>query len=553
MRRDLLAITISALVSSACVGALEDPAARPSGTAPPGGPGPIPEALCEREIQPGSSPFRRLTRDEYDATVLALLGDESAPARAFPPDEDGLGFAVGATVSPLLAENYLRAAETLAASAIGRGLGDLLPCDLANGDEACARAFVTSFGRRAYRRALDDAQIDRVMEVHRAGSDFESGIRLVITAMLTSPYFLYRVELGPPDLAAGERVIPLTMDERATRLSYFLWGTMPDDALFAAADAGELETVDQIADHARRMLDDPRALRTIERFVDAWLELELDVVSKDPETYPDWSDELAAAMHDETRAFVDHVLTEGSGTLDELLTADYSFVSPALAAVYGVEVPEGATEPVRVALDPTQRAGLLTQPGFLSQHARGNQSSPVFRGRFVRERLLCQTLPPPPEDLLVVPPEPDPSASTRDRFEQHRSDPACSGCHELMDPIGFGFEHYDAIGRWRDRDEGFDVDASGRIVGTRETDGEFEGAVDLAHRLANSPDVHACLTQQWWEFAFRRTVEEADACSIDEVRRAFDESGRDLRALIIALVRTDAFLYRRAAEGEVSP
>ncbi len=557
MSRTLILLA-AAWALAGCTGALGDGAARPMGT--PGvtpRPGPIPASICDAEIQPGTSPFRRLTRDEYDATLEDLLGDTTHPASAFPPDEDGLGFDVGATVSPLLAELYLGAAEDIAVRAVAR-LDAIDPCDVAReGEEGCARAFATRVGRRAYRTALDAELVEGLLDVYRVGrteGDHRNGMRLMITAMITSPFFLYRVELDPPDLAAGADVVPLSMDERATRLSYFLWGSMPDDDLFAAADAGELATAAEIEAQARRMLDasvHPRARLTMERFAMQWLELELEGVSKDPEVYPAWDDELSASMDEETRRFVDHVIFESSGTLDELFTADYTFVDARLAALYGVEMPSGA-EWARVSLDPTRRAGLLTHASLLAQHARTNQSSPVFRGRFVRERLLCQSLPPPPEGLVVVPPEPDPSSSTRTRYEEHRSNPACAGCHQLMDPIGFALEHYDGIGRYRDTDEGFDVDARGAITATR-ADATVDGAVELAHALVESPDVEECLTSQLWTFAFRRMVIEADACSIAGARRIFAESGRDIRELLVAIATSDAFLYRRPTTEEVSP
>lgn len=500
--------------------------------------------MCASEIQPGPSSLRRLTRDEYDATIRDLLGDDSHPAASFPRDEDGLGYEVGATVSPLLAELYLRAAEEIAARAVSERLDAILPCDpSAIGEEACARRFVVRFGRRTYRRHLEPARVERLMEVYRAGAEggtFEDGIRVVIGAMLQSPFFLYRVELGAPP---AESSVALTMDERAARLSYFLWGTMPDEALFSAADAGELATPDQVEAHARRMLDDPRARTTIQRFAAQWLELELDDVVKDDAVHPEWSPELASSMEASALRFVDHVVFESSGTLRELLTARYAFVDARLAPIYGVEAPseEGL---VRVALDREERAGVLTQAALLARHARPAESSPVLRGNLVRERLFCHTLPPPPDALMVEPPEPDPRSSTRARYEAHRSNPACASCHELMDPIGFTFERYDAIGRHRLEDAGAAIDARGSITGTRSTDGELEGAVELARALAESPDVSRCFTEQMWQFAFRRTEVPADACSIAEAHAAFTSSGGDVRALLLAIVRTDAFLHR---------
>lgn len=502
-----------------------------------------PEALCEAVIQPGPSALRRLTRDEYDATVRDLLGDDSRPASSFPPDEDGLGFEVGATVSPLLAGRYMRAAEDVAARAVRERLDALVPCDpRASGEEECARAFLARFGRRAYRRPLEAAQLERLMEVYRAGAAegaFEDGVRLVLTAMLQSPHFLYRVELAPAGAA-----VPLTTHERASRLSYFLWGTMPDEALFDAADRGELATPDEVEAQARRMLADPRARSRMRRFAAQWLELELGEVTKDEAVHPEWSPELAASMEASALRLVEAVVFESSGTLRELLTARYAFVDGALAPIFGVPAPERPGL-WRVPLDPSERAGILTHPAVLSRQARPAESSPVLRGNLVRERLLCHVLPPPPEALMVTAPDPDPSASTRARYEEHRANPACVTCHELMDPIGFALERYDAIGRHRLEDQGFAVDARGEITGTRASDGPIDGAVELAHALADSPDVQRCFTEQVWAFAFGHTEAPEDACSLEGAHRAFVASGGDVRELLVAIARSDAFLHHR--------
>jgi hypothetical protein len=259
---------------------------------------------------------------------------------------------------------------------------------------------------------------------------------------------------------------------------------------------------------------------------------------------------MRASMAASVEAFIDHVMWEQNGDLEELLTADYAFVDERLASVYGVEGVTG-DELQLVTLNPTQRRGLLTHPALLAKLSLPNQSSPVERGAFVRQQLFCQQLPPPPEDLVVVPPDPDPSLSTRERFIAHREDPACAGCHQLMDPIGFGFEHYDAIGAFRlEEENGQPVDARGELIET-DTDGPFEGALELSDRLAESEMVRRCVTQQWFRFTFGRTETADDQCMLDDVYAAFEASGWDVREALIALTRTDAFLYRNAAE-EVS-
>ena len=544
-----------ALALSGCTGVIDDPNGSAGGGGDgldgPAGRGSLSPEECAEGLRPGPlAPLPRLTRSEYDNTVRDLLGDDSKPAQAFPADENLHGYELGATVSPVQFELYMEAAEGLAERA---DLAELVGshCSVADADEACALDFIHDFGMRAYRRPLTTAQAERLLEVFRAtlvdGPDM--ALRTVLQAMLQSPYFLYRVELGVADPAGPDDVVALSGWERASRLSYLIWGSMPDDALFAAAAADELETGEQLAAQARRMLEDPKAREAMRHFYLRWLELDLESVSKDPESFPEWDEDLARSMETEVAMRIDHVLWEGEGTFEELMTAPYTFVDGRLAELYGIEGVTG-DEFVRVELDPEQRPGLLTLPGLRAMHAHTNQSSPVLRGKFIRERVLCQHLPPPPPDLVVTAPEPSPDQSTRERFERHRSDPTCASCHQLMDPIGYGFENFDAIGRFRTTDEGRAIDASGEIVSTDSTDSTFSDAAELQALLAGSEDVQRCVTVQWFRNALRRTESRDDSCAIDEVQAAFEESGHDLRELVVALVQTDFFMYRRGGEME---
>jgi hypothetical protein len=504
------------------------------------------------------SPLRRLTRVEYDNSVRDLLGVTLAPGADFPPEEITGGFTNNATVqtvSPLLAEKYMQAAESLAAAA-ARNLPALLPCDPATTDEAaCARKFVEQFGRRAYRRPLSAAEIDRLSRVYAAGREqasFEAGIELVIRAALQSPNFLYRVEYGMP-ARPGDKLVRLTQHEIAARLSYLIWSTMPDESLAAAADSGELETAEQIAARAERMFDDPRARKALPEFYRQWLGLgSLASVGKDSRVHPEFDSALREAMSAELPAFVEHVLWSADRRLGTLLTASLGFVSGPLANLYGVSAPAGSG-PQLATLDPEERAGVLTQAGFLAVHSLPNQSSPVRRGKFVRERVLCQEAPAPPPNLNVTPPEVDASRSTRERFAEHTESAACSTCHELMDPIGFGFESYDAIGRFRRTDGTKPIDSSGWIVRSQDLDGAFANARGLAMKLAGSRQVHDCVATQSFRYAMGRFEDGADSCSLGELRQAFSESGGDLRKLMIAITQTKAFLYRPALEAEALP
>jgi hypothetical protein len=527
-----------------------------AGEGPPAGPG-APAVGVDgpcRSSEAFFSPLRRLTRQEYNNTVRDLLGDTSAPADRFPPDEVSGGFGNNAAVlgvSALLAEKYQEAAEALAAAAV-RNLPALTGCDPARtGEEPCARQFVERFGARAYRRPLQAAERDRLLALYsagRMGGSHAEGIEVVLRAMLQSPSFLYRPEYGRPG-RPGQKLVGLTGHEVATRLSYLLWGTTPDARLLEAAARDALATPAQVSAMARQMLADPRARAGVAEFHRQWLGLgALDQLTKDARVYPEFTPALAQAMRAETAAFVENIVFSGEGSLPALLTSARGFVTPALAQLYGVPAGGGGTR--EVALPAAERAGLLTQAGLLSVHALPDQSSPVHRGKMVREQILCQPMPPQPAGLVVVAPEVDPRRPTRERFGQHAADPACSVCHRLMDPIGFGLEGYDGIGRFRSSDGGRPVDAAGEITGTSDADGPFQGGRELAQRLAGSRDVRDCAATQWYRFAFGRLEGPGDTCSLKALQAAFAATGGDVRELLSALTTTEAFLNRPALPQE---
>lgn len=520
------------------------------GTVLPADEGNGPSQLDCEQPQVAESPLTHLTRSEYDRTVADLLGLDARVADGFAPDENTDGFEVGARVSPLLAEQYVDAAEALAERAVSERLDALLPCDPAGGEEACARAFIEQFGMRAFRRPLGADEVERFLVLYRVGreDDFATGIQLVIQGALSAPSFLYHVELEPADASAGD-VVLLDEFEMASRLSYFLWASMPDEALFAAASAGELRTPEQIEEQARRMLEDERAVLGVRNFTRQWLGLDaLARFHRDPAFYPDLPESTGADLRASIEAFMDDAFFGEEHTVDALLLGRSAYVNAPLASLYGIEGVEGDAL-VPVELDATRRAGLLTQPGLLAVLSKPNQSDPIHRGLFVRNRLLCEHLPPPPADVVIVAPDPAPGLSTRERFAEHTENPRCQGCHRLIDPLGFGFEHYDALGRWRDTDEGVPVDASGEVVGTDDADGPFDGVPELAAQLAGSDHVRECIAIQWFRYAVGRTETARDTCSVQTLNERFRESGYDLRELLVSVVRTDAFRHRRVLPG----
>ncbi|MEO5729882.1 MAG: DUF1592 domain-containing protein [Byssovorax sp.] len=502
-------------------------------------------------IHPGEAPARRMTRFEYDNTVRDLLGDTTRPSAAFPADEVAGIFnnqADTLVVSQLLAEGYMTASEAVAGNAIKK-LDTLVACDPAKSSEqACGAQFIESFGKRAFRRPLDTdsrALLTDVFTKALATWDYPSAIRLVIQTALQSSRFIYRLEFGMPAPSAPG-VVRLDDYEMASRLSFLLWGSTPDEELMNAADAHELTTSEQVSAQAARMLADPKARGVIENFHEQWLDLpKLVTLDKDTTAFPSYTAELKTTWREETMAFVDDVILDGKGDLGTLLSAPYTMMNADTAAYYGISGGPTGTTFKHVDLDPKQRAGLLTQPSLLALNAHVDQTSPVHRGIFVRERLLCQPISPPPANVKAVPPPVDPNATTRQRFSQHSNDSSCAPCHKLMDPIGFGFEEYDAIGRFRTEEAGLDIDASGEIVNSKDANGKFNGAVELADRLSKSEEVRACVVTQWFNYGHGRMTTNEDSCTMAQLRTTFSAANHDVKALLIGLTQTDAFLYRK--------
>lgn len=511
-----------------------------------GGSGGGPEALCDVP-KPGGAPIRRLTRTEYNNTLRDLLGDDSAPAKDFAGEDVLHGFdnaAAGGSMSRLLAEQYETAANEVAGRAVEDLVG-LLGCDPATDEDACIDSFIEDFGRRAYRQPLSAEQWTRLRAFYdeqRAQVEPGEAVSLLLAAMLQSPSFLYRVEMGEPDLAQGGAV-PLTDWEVATRLSYLLWNTIPDDALFDAAQAGQLRTSDQIAGQAQRMLADPRSHDVVLDFHEQWLSLRGNV--------PEQISELGPLLREESRMFITTTLLEGDGKLDSLLTAKHSYMNKDLADHYGIDSDNLGDDFERVDLDPQRRSGLLTQGLLLAIQAEEHESSPIKRGRLVREQLLCFELPAPDPDVMVELPEVDPNKTTRERYAQHREDPACAGCHVFIDPLGFGFEHYDQFGVWREEENNAAVDASGELTGVVpvEQEGPYYGAVELAERIAETDTFKQCAVDNWFRYAYGREQLPEDDCTVEFLESTFEQSNGNVPELILALTKTDAFRFRPAIEG----
>ncbi len=510
------------------------------------------------EIQPGIAAARLLTRLEYDLAAGDLLFTTTTIGRdTFPPENHALGFENNADAhlpSPALVEAQIEAARVLAEDAVTHRLALVAPCAAEGGDAAACRDAVTAeLGRRAFRRPLhpeEHALLKQVWDAGAATGGSAGGVALTIRSVLLAPQYLYRVT----EVFAGEDTgaVPLTGHELAERLSFFLWSSLPDDELLTAAATKQLDSADGLEAEARRLLGHPRALDTIDSFHRQWLEL--DKLAHVEKTLPPeltamgiTIEALRESWRDSVMAFVHSaVLSPGDG-LSGLLGSSTVYVDDVLAAVHA-GAPSPAEDYLPWSAPEAERAGLLTQPAILAILANGSQSSPIRRGLFVRDRLLCQTIPPPPADVIITPPDPDPNATTRERFAEHTANEECAGCHKLIDPIGFGFEHYDHLGRWRDTENALPVIATGALTwvpGDPAAEGPFDGAIELSDRLAASPRVASCVAEHWYRFVMGRgTSAPADGCNLAQISESFVQSGGDVTELLVAIVRSDAFRYR---------
>jgi uncharacterized protein DUF1592/uncharacterized protein DUF1588/uncharacterized protein DUF1587/uncharacterized protein DUF1595/uncharacterized protein DUF1585 len=505
-------------------------------------------------------PIRRLTHSQYNRTVRDLLGVLSQPARRFPPEDYVHGFknqAAAQAISPALSAAYATAAERLASNAFRYGdSGNLIPCKAEGpGDTACAERFVRQFGRKAFRRPLEESEAQRfkklfVTEAKRSGN-FLEGARIVLEAMLISPAFLFHVQAGKDSKWEQYAV--------ANRLSYFLWDSMPDEELFQMAERRELTTNAGIEKAVRRMLGDPKAQEALQEFFTQWLELDRVVISvKDRGLFPRFSQEVAAAAVEETQRFLADLVWNDRNFLN-YLTADYSFINSDLAALYGVPAPP--TEFSRVTLpEKLPRSGILGQISFLTLTSQPGETSPTVRGLYVRERLLCQKVPDPPPGVNTnLPPQTEGNLkSTRERLQMHVSNPTCASCHRMIDGIGFGFEHFDAIGRWRekqyvlhyrtgrDRDQrrnaieaNLPIDSQAQVTGIPKSD--FSSPKELGVILAGNPECRKCVVRQLFRYAFARPETGADAPMIDQTYERFEASGFRFREMMLALALSDEF------------
>jgi hypothetical protein len=504
-------------------------------------------------FEPAGAVLPRLTATQYRNAVIELLGDDLPLTQLEPDTNPYLFYSIGAAInalSELGTQQYEEAADRLTQAVFGdpERREALLGCAPQSAGDDCVENFLIDFGRRAFRRPLTPTELTRWLDVAAdLTPDAWEGVRLAVAGMLQSPHFLYRVELGEPHPSDPTR-LRYSSYEMASRISFLLLDSIPDEALLDAAEAGELLTDEGLRAQAERLLDDPRARTAVQSFFSQYFDLgRLSSVSRDPSRYPVYTPSLPASMRTEVRLLVDDVVHRKDTDVRGIYNARRTFVNDELALLYDVSV-EGATPITFVPVDlPEQgpRAGLLTLGAFLAMNAHETETSPTLRGKYLRERVLCQTVPAAPDEIDINLDSEDGEAKTlRERLEQHRENPACFGCHSFVDPPGYLFEHFDSVGAFRTLDAGYPIDSSGELDGTALAD-----ARALADVLATDPRVGRCMVTQLYRHANGRLDTVPEQPGIEDLERRFAEAEYRFRALLVELVVHESF--RVVAKEEV--
>lgn len=503
-----------------------------------------------------TSRFPRLSHPQWENTVQDLfrLSEPPGLAQSFDADPPLGRFdnnTARLTMTAGLWQDYQRAAETMAEriTSDSEAMDRIVPDDLP--DQGGARVFIESFGARVFRRPLTAAEVDRYVDLFDRADDlydglddFTAGVRMTVTAMLQSPHFLYRSELASQ---ASGQAIQLSGYEIASRLSYAFWNTMPDDELFAAAAAGELDTVEGVREQALRMFDDARTRAAFAHFHEQMFALaEYEDLDKNTNKFPEWRRELGTMMRREVELFFESVVFDGEGTIGDLLTSTRAFVNDELADIYGLEGDFG-DEFVEVELDPETRAGFLTRLGFLTKNATLTEPDPIHRGVFVNLEILCRPLsavPNLPDNLMFV------GNTNRERIESVTGPGTCAeACHgKIINPIGFSLEHYDAIGRYRSEDNGYPVDASSTYGFPDGRSISFQNAIELSQLLAAEPDPHACYVGQLLEYMYGSEVDESRFKLVSDMTDLSLGQNASIRELVASIVTSDSFRFRPVTE-----
>jgi len=516
---------------------------------------------------PGRVTIRRLNRAEYNNTIRDLVGVNFQPAADFPADDSGYGFDnIGdvLSVSPVLMEKYLAAAEKIMNSVFDHAETDglmakeknaaayqrlMAPAESRAPRPRRAKQIITSFATRAYRRPVTAEEQQRLFDLFNTLDGqtefFDQTIKLVLEAVLISPQFLFRGDIQPePDNAKAIHAV----DDYAlaSRLSYFLWSSMPDEELFALAARRSLRR--NLEGQVKRMLKSEKSHAVVENFAGQWLQLRnLKLVAPDKKQFPAFDEKLRTAMEKETELFFESIWKENRSILD-FIGADFTYLNEKLADLYGISGVEG-DQFRRVSLKGTRRGGLLTQASIMTITSNPTRTSPVKRGKWVLENILGAPPPPPPPNVPELKEGKGALTGTlRVRMEKHRSDPNCASCHARMDPIGFGFENFDATGAWREKENEFVIDSSGKLISGE----SFNGAEEFKALLLTQKkeEFARCLTEKMLTYALGRGLEYYDKCAVQQITNALTKEDYKISALVLGIVKSTPFQMRR---GETRP
>jgi hypothetical protein len=506
-------------------------------------------------LDTGRTVIRRLNRTEYGLTVRDLLGTSTMPGDRLPAEPatdffDTVGEFL--SMSPLQLETLESAASALTDELFALPATDarrtkVLVCTPTTGSEAtCARQILTTFARRAFRRPPAAAEIDSLMALLdkvRAGGTYDDGLKAALTAVLLSPHFLYKAETSV-GVAANAEPKPLNAFELATRLSYFLWSTMPDAALAASADTGKLVSDPaELAAQIKRMLDDPKSDTLSSNFARQWLSLgrlDADNVNVNTTVYPSYDDDLRAAAQQETATFFKQLIADNL-PLSTLIDADFTYANARLAKHYGLTAT--GTSLTRVSLAGTPRSGLLTQTSFLMGNAHPDVTAPVLRGDWILHRILCAATPPPPDDVELTFKPGATGVTAREVLEGHRADLKCAGCHNLIDPLGLGLENFDGIGAYRTMDNGAVVDAQGTYPGGS----TFASAAELSRLIAQDPRYPTCVTKNLLTYGAGRSFSSGESLTYAQAlsEHAMNAGGGNWQSWVSMIASSQAFRTNR--------
>lgn len=507
-----------------------------------------------------SSVIRLLSRRELGNAIEALVGFRPDALAMLPSDNTDLGYdriVESQTISALHEDAHIAIADEIAERLLQDELATITPeCtpsgaldvdgpELGVARRPCLEAFVDALVPLAFRRPLADDERTALLQLYDDAQSYRDGARQIVRAIFRSPSFLFLVEYG--DAASGDgEAIDLTDWEAAARISFALCETLPDDELRAAAAAGELRDPEAITAHAERLLQQPCARETLRSFWAQWLHLaELTGLTRDPTYYPDFDPALGDAMRRETEGFLDWLMWEDPGSLRDVFAARFSVLDADIGALYGIDGLGDTATPTDL---PDERRGVLTHPSVLAVTSDPDATSPVERGVFVLRTLLCQSLPPRPKDVQVTEPALDDAKTTRERWAQHSQDPACSYCHQILDPVGFAMEDFDAIGRHRDVENGLPIDAHGGIPSLGVEDGSIVGAAQLSELVADRAELRYCFARQWTRFALGRLEAQTDAPTLGSITDIVADDGTLMDAFA-SVASTPAFRQRAIGES----